>query len=74
MGVVGVGGPDLALPSLWHQGRWRGGQREPGLVACAVQPGTLDLVMAGQRRVAVPAVDDGRVLGDVTLETTHTAS
>lgn len=53
---------NLALSSFWHQSRWGGGQRQPGLVACAVEPGTLDLVVSGARGVAVASMYEGRVL------------
>lgn len=60
-------GTDLALPSLWHQSRWGGGERQPGLVARAVEPGALDLVVTGQGRVTIPPVYESGVPRDFVL-------
>ena len=58
-------GPDtnLAWLSLWHLGELqigRGGcQGQPGAVASTVEPGSLDLVVTGQRGVTIPPVQSG---------------
>lgn len=58
---------NLALLSLRHQ-CWRGGsERQPWLVARAVESGTLDLVVTGQGSVTIPSVYEGRVPRDFPL-------
>lgn len=73
-GEGGDMGTDLALSSFGHQSWWGRGQRQPGLVACAVEPGALDLVVARQGGVTIPPVDERGVLWDFTLvgEGSHT--
>lgn len=58
---------DLALSSFWHQSWWGGGKWKPGLVACAVEPGALDLVMTGQRSVTVPSMCERWLWWDFVL-------
>lgn len=57
----------MASLSLWHQGRWGGSEGEPGPVAGAVEPGTLDLVVTGQGSVTIPPGYGSRVPRDFTL-------
>lgn len=67
MGEACDSGTNLALPSLRHQSRRGGREWEPGLVACAVEPGTLDLVVTGQGSVTIPPVYESRVPRDFPL-------
>lgn len=60
-------GTNLALVSFWHQSWWGGSKRKPGLVACAVEPGTLDLVVTGQGGVTVPPMCERRLRWDFIL-------
>lgn len=54
-------GTNLAMPSLWHQCCGGRGEREPGLVARAVEPRTLELVVTGQGSVTIPPECESRV-------------